>query len=85
MKVLCQLILGALAACWAASAFAQPLSDNSPKTREQVRQETLAWFAAGYDPTDWVHYPENAIRASRVLAQQRAPQGQHQGLGNNAY
>ncbi|VXB18937.1 conserved exported hypothetical protein [Burkholderia sp. 8Y] len=67
-------MLGALAACWAASALAQPLADDpsAPKTREQVRYDLRAWLAAGYDPNDWIHYPENAMRAGRIVAQRRA-------------
>jgi hypothetical protein len=76
-----RLMLGALAFSCAASAFAQTASGpndpnnsndpNAPKTRAQVRQEFLAWYAAGYDPNDWLGYPDNAIRASRIIAQQR--------------
>jgi hypothetical protein len=70
-----RIMLGALAFCCATSAFAQTTSDpndsNAPKTRAQVRQEFLAWHAAGYDPNDWLNYPDNAIRAGRIVAQQR--------------
>ncbi|KND58295.1 hypothetical protein BVER_05214 [Candidatus Burkholderia verschuerenii] len=69
------ILLGALACCCAASSFAQTTSDpNAPKTRAQVRQEFLVWYAAGYDPNDWLGYPDNAIRASRIIAQQRDAQ-----------
>ncbi len=40
--------------------------------RAQVRQEFLAWRAAGYDPTDWLNYPDNAMRAGRIVAQRQA-------------
>jgi hypothetical protein len=70
-------LLGALALCCAATAFAQPASGpgdpSAPKTRAQVRQEFLAWRAAGYDPYDWLNYPENAMRASRIVAQRETP------------
>jgi hypothetical protein len=70
-------LLGALAFCCAAAAFAQPASGpadpSAPKTRAQVRQEFLAWRAAGYDPNDWLGYPENAIRASRIVGQRDTP------------
>ncbi len=36
-----------------------------------MRQEFLTWQATGYDPNDWLGYPDNAIRASRIVAQQR--------------
>ncbi|MDR5838447.1 DUF4148 domain-containing protein [Caballeronia sp. LZ034LL] len=74
-----RLILSALALCCATSVFAQTaaqLTDpNAPKTRAQVRQEFLLWRAAGYDPDDWLNYPDNAIAASRIVAQRQA-QGQ---------
>ncbi|WP_250473632.1 DUF4148 domain-containing protein [Caballeronia sp. GAFFF1] len=74
MKATSRIMLGALAACWAASAFAQPLADNpsAPKTRAQVRHDLHAWVAAGYDPNDWINYPDNAMRAGRIVAQRRA-------------
>ena len=72
-------IIGALALCCAASALAQSQAQtndpNAPKTRAQVRQEFLMWRAAGYDPNDWLNYPENALRASRIIAQQQARGG----------
>ncbi|MDR5817686.1 MULTISPECIES: DUF4148 domain-containing protein [unclassified Caballeronia] len=71
-----RLILSALALCCATSVFAQtaaqPGDPNAPKTRAQVRQEFLMWRAAGYDPDDWLNYPDNAIAASRIVAQQQA-------------
>jgi hypothetical protein len=75
MTSLSRLILGALALCCAASAFAQSsgaYDSNAPKTRAQVRQEFLDWRAAGYDPNDWLNYPDNAIKAGRIVAQRRA-------------
>lgn len=69
-------ILGALTLCCAVSALAQPQvqtnDPNAPKTRAQVKQEFLQWRAAGYDPNDWLNYPENAQRASRIVAQRQA-------------
>ena len=69
-------ILGALALCCAASALAQPQAQttdpNAPKTRAQVRQDFLLWRSAGYDPNDWLNYPENALQASRIIAQRQA-------------
>jgi hypothetical protein len=76
-----KLILSALALCCAASAFAEtpadPSDPSAPKTRAQVRQEFLTWRAAGYDPNDWIGYPDNAIRASRIVAQHRAETSAH--------
>jgi hypothetical protein len=79
MNNLSRLVAGSLALlCMAsaASAFAQTDTSardpSAPKTRAQVHEEFLAWRAAGYDPQDWLHYPDNAIAAGRVVAQQRA-------------
>ena len=41
------------------------ISDNGPKTRAQVRAELARLRAAGYDPMDWIHYPENIQEAER--------------------
>lgn len=71
-----RLIPFALALCCATSVFAQttvqPTDPSAPKTRAQVRQEFLMWRAAGYDPNDWLNYPDNAIAASRIVAQRQA-------------
>jgi hypothetical protein len=74
MTSLNRLLFGALILCSAGSALAQPgaYDPNAPKTRAQVRQEFLEWRAAGYDPNDWLNYPENAIAAGRIVAQRRA-------------
>jgi len=75
MKSVSRLMLGAVAAGWAiasASAFASPTDPYGPKTRAQVRAELVEWLAAGFDPQDWVNYPENAQRAGAIVAQRRA-------------
>ncbi|KDR30625.1 MULTISPECIES: DUF4148 domain-containing protein [Caballeronia] len=76
MTSISRIILGALALCCAASALAQPPAQttdpNAPKTRDQVRQEFLLWRSVGYDPNDWLDYPDNAMRASRIIAQRQA-------------
>jgi hypothetical protein len=82
MTCLSRLIPFALALCCATSVLAQtatpqPGDPNAPKTRAQVRQEYLMWRAAGYDPDDWLNYPDNAMAASRIVAQRQAQ-------GNNA-
>ncbi|MDR5739753.1 MULTISPECIES: DUF4148 domain-containing protein [unclassified Caballeronia] len=73
MKAIARSTVLALAAFSTVSALAQPLSGDAPRTRDQVRQEAAAWIAAGYDPNDWLHYPDNAIRANRVITQRAAP------------
>jgi len=79
MKAIPNISLGALlAACCITSAFAQtpgPCNPNAPKTRAEVKADLKQWLAAGYDPLDWADYPDNAQRAGRIVAQQRAAAG----------
>ncbi|HEY1610770.1 MAG TPA: DUF4148 domain-containing protein [Paraburkholderia sp.] len=75
MKSVSRLMLGLVAAGCAvvcASALASPVGSNGPKTRAEVRADWLEWRAAGYDPLDWVNYPENAQRAGAIVAERRA-------------
>jgi hypothetical protein len=37
-----------------------------------VIADLAEWRAAGYDPNDWIDYPENAIAAGRIVAERRA-------------
>ncbi|MDE1181609.1 DUF4148 domain-containing protein [Paraburkholderia sp.] len=76
MKVAYRVVLGALVgACCLTSAFAQstaqPYDSSAPKTRAQVKADLVEWRKAGYDPLDWIDYPENAQRAGRIVAAQR--------------
>jgi hypothetical protein len=65
------------ACCFAsAAALAQPYDPSQPLTRAQVRADLVEWRQAGYDPLDWIDYPENAQRAGAIVAQRRA---QHAG------
>lgn len=64
------LVAGCALAC--ASAFASPAGASAPRTRAEVRAELVEWLDAGYDPLDWVNYPENAQRAGAIVAQRRA-------------
>jgi hypothetical protein len=75
MVSLSRLTLGLLVAgCSLASvsALAQPYDPSQPATRAQVRADLAEWRAAGYDPLDWLNYPENAQRAGAIVAQHRA-------------
>jgi hypothetical protein len=77
MKVTSLVGLGALlAAVSMSSAFAQSSSQgydpSAPKTRAQVKADLADWRAAGYDPLDWLNYPDNALRAGRIVAARRA-------------
>ncbi|MEW6339330.1 MAG: DUF4148 domain-containing protein [Paraburkholderia sp.] len=79
MKTLSNISLGVLlAACCVTSAFAQAqgtCNPNGPKSRAEVKAELKQWLAAGYDPLDWLDYPDNAQRAGLIVAQQRAAAG----------
>jgi hypothetical protein len=69
-------LLGALSISAAlAQAPSQTYDPSTPKTRAQVRADLKEWLAAGYDPLDWIDYPENAQRAGRIVAARRAEQG----------
>lgn len=81
MTMFAQVGLGTLlAAVTISTAFAQtqarPHDPSAPKTRAQVKADLIEWRAAGYDPLDWIDYPENAQRAGRIVADRRA---QHAG------
>jgi hypothetical protein len=80
MKAISNISLGVLlAACCITSALAQTqgtCNPNGPKSRAEVRADLRQWLAAGYDPLDWIDYPENAQRAGLIVAQQRAAAGQ---------
>ncbi|MFM0169670.1 DUF4148 domain-containing protein [Paraburkholderia sediminicola] len=80
MKIVSRVGLGALlAAVSMSTAFAQtsarPYDPSAPKTRAQVKADLADWRAAGYDPLDWIDYPENAQRAGRIVAARRAQSG----------
>ncbi|MBB5504445.1 DUF4148 domain-containing protein [Paraburkholderia atlantica] len=82
MNLFSRIGLGALVAAVSistvyAQAVMQPTDPSAPKTRAQVRADLIEWLAAGYDPNDWVDYPENAQEAGRIVAQRRA---ERQGL-----
>lgn len=77
MKIVSRIGLGALlAAACMSTAFAQtsarPYDPSAPKTRAEVKADLAAWRAAGYDPLDWINYPDNALRAGRIVAARRA-------------
>jgi hypothetical protein len=55
-----------------AAAFAQAQADQQPVTRAQVRTELAQLRAAGYDPSDWMHYPENIQAAEAKVAAEKA-------------
>ncbi|MFC5428917.1 DUF4148 domain-containing protein [Paraburkholderia denitrificans] len=52
-----------------ALSFAQ---QQQPVTRAQVRAELVQLRAAGYNPNDWMHYPDNIQAAEAKINAQRA-------------
>ncbi|VWD11499.1 membrane protein [Burkholderia lata] len=75
----------ALAALVAAPvvSFAQ---SQQPLTRAQVRAELVQLEKAGYNPNDWMNYPENiqAAQAKIAAAQNTGAQADATGYGSNA-
>ncbi len=77
MRIASLVGLGALlTAVSMSNAFAQTSvranDPSAPKTRAEVRADLADWRAAGYDPLDWIDYPDNAQRAGRIVAARRA-------------
>lgn len=71
------LIAGLIAA--PAASFAQ---SSQPVSREQVHAELTQVEKAGYDPRDYVHYPENIQAAeAKVEAQKATVQAATSGYG----
>lgn len=70
-----------IAAAVAATVLAVPVASfaqqsNGPVTRAQVRAELAELERAGYNPNDWIHYPENIQAAeARVAAEHAARNG----------
>lgn len=51
------------------TSFAQSFDNQQPKTRAQVRQELVELEQAGYNPNDWIDYPENIQAAEKIVWQ----------------
>jgi hypothetical protein len=74
------LITGLIAA--PVASFAQ---SSQPVSRAQVRAELAQVEKAGYDPRDYVHYPENIQAAeAKVAAQNATVQAAVSGYGGAA-
>lgn len=54
----------AVAIAFPLSSIAQP---DQPITRPQVRDELVQLKGAGYNPNDWLNYPESIQRAEVVV------------------
>ncbi|EUC12579.1 DUF4148 domain-containing protein [Paraburkholderia hospita] len=76
MKIIIPVAFGILlSANSIASAFAQastsPYDPSPSKTRAEVMADAQRWFAVGFDPLDLFNYPNTAMKASRILSEQR--------------
>ncbi len=45
---------------------------QQPLTRAEVRADLAQLRAAGYDPSDWMHYPQNVQAAEQKIAAEKA-------------
>ncbi|KPJ34149.1 hypothetical protein BMUNKI379_14165 [Burkholderia multivorans] len=71
----------ALAALVAAPVVSFAQSNQQPLTRTQVRAELVQLEKAGYNPNDWLNYPENIQAAQAKIA---AANADATGYGANA-
>jgi hypothetical protein len=62
------------------AAFAQ---SEQPLTREQVRADLVQVEKAGYNPNDWMHYPENIQAAEARVAAEKQTNASSYGAGSN--
>lgn len=66
----------AVAVALAAPVVSYAQSNNQPVTRAQVRADLERVMKAGYNPLDWIHYPENIQAAeARIAAEDAAARG----------
>ena len=81
MKSFTKVVLVAALAVVPLASFAQ----SSPSlTRAQVRAQLEQLEKAGYNPRDWVHYPENIQAAEAKVAAQTDQQQATQAYGGVA-
>ncbi len=69
MKSLLKAALVATVLAVPAASFAQ---SQQPVTRAEVKADLAQLRAAGYDPSDWMHYPDNIQAAEAKVAAERA-------------
>jgi hypothetical protein len=73
MKSLFNVVALVAAVAAPAAAFAQ---SNAPETRAEVRADLARVQQAGYDPSDWAHYPQNIEAAQARIAAQNVQHGE---------
>lgn len=61
-----KILLVAIVFAFSLTSFAQENAQPS-KSRAEVRQELLELEQAGYNPNDWLHYPENIQAAEKIV------------------
>lgn len=69
MKSLLKAVAVAAVLAVPAVSFAQ--ANQQPVTRAQVRTDLAQLRAAGYNPNDWMHYPDNIQAAEAKVDAQR--------------
>ncbi|CAN0626293.1 conserved exported protein of unknown function [Burkholderia multivorans] len=80
MKSLIKAVTVAVVLTAPLASFAQ--SNQQPITRAQVRAELVQLEKAGYNPNDWVNYPENIQAAqAKIAAQNTGAQSDTTGYG----
>jgi hypothetical protein len=62
------------------AAFAQ---SEQPVTRAQVRADLVQVEKAGYNPNDWMHYPENIQAAEARIAAEKQTNASSYGAGSD--
>ncbi|KVN41336.1 hypothetical protein WJ63_23035 [Burkholderia pyrrocinia] len=84
MKSLINAVALAVIVAAPVASFAQ--SNQQPLTRAQVRAELVQLEKAGYNPNDWINYPENiqAAQAKIAAARNTGAQADTTGYGANA-
>ncbi|MGZ2747769.1 DUF4148 domain-containing protein [Burkholderia stagnalis] len=84
MKSLINAVALAVIVAAPVASFAQ--SNQQPLTRAQVRAELVQLEKAGYNPNDWINYPENiqAAQAKIAAVQNNGAQADTTGYGANA-
>ena len=82
MKSLIKAVTVAVVLTAPLASFAQ--SNQQPITRAQVRAELVQLEKAGYNPNDWVNYPENIQAAQAKIAAQNNTGAQSDTTGYGA-
>lgn len=81
MKSLIKAVAIALVLSAPIVSFAQ---SSEPVTRAQVRADLVQVEKAGYNPLDWMHYPENIQAAEARVAAQKGAAAETTGYGPSA-